>query len=135
MQFNPDTIESPQILLLQMNDSQLMRLSKLAIQKDFEIKLYRDRFDLANLIKKLLVTNSNNTECDPITLISLMTWETQPLPEQDCKLVFENFQSIENMFKVSKDALEYSLNSLKISDKSKQSIKTFLAAEQDYYID
>lgn len=118
-----------------MNDPQLMRLSKLALQQDFEIKLYRDRFDLAHLIKKLLIANSNNPDCDPITLISLMTWERLPLPEQDCKLVFEHFKSIENMFNVSKDALEYSLNSLKISDKSKQSIKTFLTTEQDYYID
>ena len=117
-----------------MTDNKLMKISKISLQKDFEIKLYRDRFDLAHVIKKLFVINTNNPECDPIKLISLMTWELQPLPEHECKIILEHFKSIENLFKVSKDALEYSLNSLKISNLTKQSLITFLSREQDYYI-
>lgn len=133
--FNAKKIESPQILLLFMDDTNLIYLSKESLIKDYEIKLYRDRFDLANLIKKILVQNSNNHECDPVKLISFMTWESQHLSENDCKIVFDHFKSIENMFNLSKDALEYSLNSLKISERSKKSILTFLTTEQDFYID
>ena len=117
-----------------MTDNKLMKISKISLQKDFEIKLYRDRFDLAHVIKKLFITNTNNPECDPIKLISLMTWEPRPLSEHECKIILEHFKSIENLFKVSKDALEYSLNSLKISNLTKQSLITFLSREQDYYI-
>ena len=135
LQLKPDSIQLPHILLLQMSDPQLMKISKNSIQKDIDIKLYLDRFDLVQVIKKLFITNSLSTECDPLTLISLMTWKLQPLPEYDCKLVLDHFKSVDDLFKVSKDALKYSLDSLKISDKSRQSIFTFLTTQQDYYID
>jgi hypothetical protein len=118
-----------------MADPKLIKISKIIFQKSVEIKLYRDRFDLAYLIKKLFINNSNYDECDPIKMISFMTWEAQNLPEKDCKIVAEHFKSIENIFKSSKEDLNCSLNSLKISDKSKHSILTFLTGEQDYYID
>lgn len=119
-----------------MTNPQLIEISKVSLKKDFEIKLYRDRFDLAHVIKKLFInsTSVDNPECDPIKLVSLMTWEPHPLPENECKIVLEHFKSIEKMFKVSKDAMEYSLNSLEISNSTKQSIITFLSREQDYYI-
>lgn len=118
-----------------MKDCRLATLSKDALMNGFEIKLYWDRFDLANVIKKILVGHSNNDECDPIKLISLMTWESQILPESECKIVLYHFKSVENMFDLSKDALEFSLKSLSISEKSKQAILTFLTSGQDYYID
>ncbi len=96
--------------------------------------IYRDRFDLASVINKEL-EKAVSLPCDPVKLISLMTWESQPLSEIDCKIVLAHFKSVSNLFLSSKDEIESFIKSLKISDRSKTGIISFLKSEQDYYID
>jgi hypothetical protein len=116
-----------------MTNKDTVNLSLNSITIGYKLIIYRDRFDLVNVMCKEL-ENSDNVQYDPVKLISLMTWESQPLSEIDCKIVLAHFKNIDNLFKVSKDALEYSINSLKISERSKTGIITFLKSGQDYYI-
>ena len=132
--FNPETVNTSQVLLLPMTCKTINDISMKAINELFKLKIYRDRFDLAEILIGLTI-KTVNTKCDPIKLISLMTWESEILPETDCKIVFAHFKSIEQLFQVSKEALEYSLKSLQISDKTRKGILTFLASDQDYFID
>ena len=117
-----------------MTNPKIVNVSMKSIDLDFKMILFRDRFDLAELLINQNRAKMHKT-ADPTELISFMTWERAPLDLNDCKEVLKHFKSLENMFNLSKDALEYSLKSLSISERSKQGILTFLTTENDLYID
>lgn len=115
----------------------LSEISLKSLVANYKMILFRDRVDLADLIIKLctakLQTRTENY--DPIKFISFLTWERQGLPEADCKIIFDHFKSIENMFNLSKDAREFSIKSLKISEKTKETIMKIFADDEDFFID
>ena len=121
-----------------MNNPNLPDISIKSVENGFKFKIYLDRFDLCELITKHLQKQSKSNiraSFDPIKLISMMTWESDLLPSEDCEIVLNHFKSVENLLQLSKDALEFSLKSLKISERTKSALATFLTSEQDYYID
>lgn len=131
--FNSETVKSEHILLIQMTFKNLINLSMKSVLGGYKMIIYRDRFDLASVIIKEL-DKAVSLPCDPVKLISLMTWESQPLCEIDCKIVLAHFKSVNNLFITSMDEIESSIKFLKISDRSKTGIISFLKSEQDYYI-
>ena len=122
-----------------MTNQNLVKLSIKCLELGRKFMIFRDRFDLADLICAEIYPSrpevSPKSNYDPVNLISLMTWESEPLEWNDCKIVLEHFKTIENLFKVSEAALEFSIKSLEISDRSKMAIITFLTTKEDYYID
>lgn len=123
-----------------MTNQNLVKISINCLELGHKFMIFRDRFDLADLICTEIYPSrpeeiSPKSNYDSVNLISLMTWESEPLELNDCKIVLEHFKTIENLFKVSETALEFSIKSLKISDRSKQAVIAFLTAKEDYYID
>lgn len=114
----------------------LSEISSNSVDSKFKMLLFRDRIDLAKLIIKVCAESQfDSRSYDPIKLISLLTWERQGLPENDCKIVLEHFKSIDNLFNLSLEAREFSIKSLEISKKSKETILKVFADDQDYFID
>ena len=115
----------------------LSDISLRSIDSNFKMLLYRDRFDLSKLIVNICTgAQTRHFGCnDPIKFISLLTWERQGLPESDCKIIFDHFKSVENLFNLSKEAREFSIKSLKITDKSKETIMKIFSKDEDYFID
>lgn len=99
--------------------------------------LFRDRFDLASLITRICteIEAKQTVAVDELKLISLLTWERNGLPENDCKILLDHFKSVENLFNLSRDAREFSVKSLRITERSKEVILQIFANEQDYFID
>lgn len=135
--FDPNIVKSKQILLIPMNTNfSLPEISSNSIDIKFKMNLFRDRLDLAKLITKICTESQSDLRLyDPIKLISLLTWDRQSLPENDCRIILEHFKSVENLFNLSLDAREFSIKSLKISEKSKETIIKIFAEDQDYFID
>lgn len=127
-------VKASHILLVSITNPRIPEISMASIDGRFKMKMYRDRFDLADVITKSSKSREISAVCNPLKLISLMTWDAKPLASNDCEIVLNHFESVENMFKLSKEALEYSINALKISDKSKHHIISFMTGDQDYYI-
>jgi hypothetical protein len=117
-----------------MTNPNINNISMKSIDFNFEMVLFRDRFDLADLLSKPNVIPSPKI-ADPVKLISLMTWRRDPLDLNDCKEVLRHFKTIDSMLLLSEDAIEFSIQSLNISDRSKRDIITFFKTDDDLYID
>ena len=114
----------------------LAKICSKSIDSKFKMHLFRDRFDLAKLIAKICSESRPELQTyDPIKLVSLLTWDRHGLPENDCKILLEHFKTVENLFNVSKNAREFSVKSLKMTEKSKEIILKIFSEDQDYFID